>query len=89
MRILITGQCTLHWGRMEYGNLGNYAIIEPFVRELHRAVLAALVEPEVKERFKQLGLVAVGNTPEEFREIVRRDVEKYRRIVKESGIPQL
>ncbi|MCC6457187.1 MAG: polysaccharide pyruvyl transferase family protein [Caldilineaceae bacterium] len=36
MRILLTGQCTLHWGRMEYGNLGNYAIIEPFVRELHR-----------------------------------------------------
>ncbi len=36
MRILIMGQCTLHWGRMEYGNLGNYAIIEPFVRELHR-----------------------------------------------------
>mgnify|MGYP003332345851 FL=1 len=62
---------------------------DKIVRELHRAVLAALVEPEVKERFKQLGLVAVGNTPEEFREIVRRDVEKYRRIVKESGIPQL
>ena len=36
MRILLMGQCTLHWGRMEYGNLGNYAIIEPFVRELHR-----------------------------------------------------
>ena len=30
------GQCTLHWGRMEYGNLGNFAIIEPFVPELHR-----------------------------------------------------
>lgn len=59
------------------------------VRAIHRAVLAALAEPDVKERFKQLGLVAVGNTPEDFREVVRRDVEKYRRIVKESGIPQL
>src|SRR5690554_6111985 len=35
MRILITGQCTLHWGRMEFGNIGNYYIIEPFVRLLH------------------------------------------------------
>ncbi len=34
--ILLTGQCTLHLGRMEFGNLGNYAIIEPFIRELHR-----------------------------------------------------
>lgn len=36
MKILIIGQCTLHWGRMEFGNIGNYYIIEPFVRELHR-----------------------------------------------------
>ncbi len=35
MTILIIGQCTLHWGRMEFGNIGNYYIIEPFVRELH------------------------------------------------------
>jgi colanic acid/amylovoran biosynthesis protein len=35
-RILLTGQCTLHWGRMEFGNVGNYYIIEPFVRNLHR-----------------------------------------------------
>lgn len=35
MRILLTGQCTLHWGRMEYGNIGNYYIIEPFIRSLH------------------------------------------------------
>jgi len=36
MRILIIGQTSLHWGRMEFGNIGNYYIIEPFVRELHR-----------------------------------------------------
>jgi colanic acid/amylovoran biosynthesis protein len=36
MRILVTGQCTLHWGRLEFGNIGNYYIIEPTVRELHR-----------------------------------------------------
>ena len=62
---------------------------DKIVRELHRAGVAALTEAEVKERFKQLGLIAVGNTPEEFREFVRRDVEKCRQIVKESGIPLL
>lgn len=36
MRVLLTGQCTLHIGRMEFGNIGNYYIIEPFIRELHR-----------------------------------------------------
>jgi colanic acid/amylovoran biosynthesis protein len=36
MRILIIGQCTLHWGRLEYGNIGNYYITETTIRELHR-----------------------------------------------------
>jgi len=31
-RILIVGQCTLQLGRMEYGNIGNYYILEPLVR---------------------------------------------------------
>lgn len=35
MKIIIIGQCTLHWGRMEFGNIGNYYIIEPFIRELY------------------------------------------------------
>lgn len=36
MKILIIGQCTLHWGRMEFGNIGNFYIMEPFFRELKR-----------------------------------------------------
>lgn len=36
MNILLTGQCSLHWGRMEFGNIGNYYILEPMVRELHK-----------------------------------------------------
>ncbi len=35
MTILLIGQVTLHWGRMEFGNMGNYYIIEPFIRCLH------------------------------------------------------
>lgn len=34
-KILIIGQCTLHWGRMEFGNIGNYYIVEPLIRLLH------------------------------------------------------
>lgn len=34
-KILVIGQCSLHWGRMEFGNIGNYYIAEPFFRELH------------------------------------------------------
>lgn len=41
MKIFIIGQCTLHWGRMEFGNIGNYYVIEPFFRQLHRVFPSA------------------------------------------------
>jgi tripartite-type tricarboxylate transporter receptor subunit TctC len=43
----------------------------------------------VKERFAQLGLMIVGNTPEEFAQAVKTDVEKFRKVIVESGIPRL
>lgn len=36
MRIFVTGQVTVHWGRLEFGNIGNYYITETTFRELHR-----------------------------------------------------
>lgn len=36
IKILLTGQCSLHKGRMEFGNIGNFYIMEPFVRYLHK-----------------------------------------------------
>lgn len=35
MRVLVSGLATLHWGRIEYGNIGNYYIVVPLFRKLH------------------------------------------------------
>lgn len=53
MNILVIGQCTLHWGRMEFGNIGNYYIMEPFFRELHRVFPNSNVKTtmQMSERF--------------------------------------
>lgn len=59
------------------------------VRAMNKAVVTALHAPEVKERFEALGLVIVGNRPEEFAQVVKTDVEKYRKVIMESGIPRL
>ena len=44
MTVLVIGQCTLHWGRMEFGNIGNYYIAEPMFRELHRVFPGAVIK---------------------------------------------
>ncbi len=59
------------------------------VRTAQRAIAQALQTVETGERFRQLGLQVVGNTPQEFTAILKHDVEKVRRIIIESGIPRL
>ncbi|MDD2476908.1 MAG: polysaccharide pyruvyl transferase family protein [Dysgonamonadaceae bacterium] len=53
MNIFIIGQTSLHWGRMEFGNIGNYYIIEPFIRELHNVFPNATIKTtlQMSERF--------------------------------------
>jgi tripartite-type tricarboxylate transporter receptor subunit TctC len=59
------------------------------VHDYREAVVHALRAPDIRERFDQLGLVVAGNTPEDFARIVRDDIEKFRKIIIESGIPRL
>ena len=53
MVVFVIGQGTLHWGRLEFGNIGNYYIVEPLFRELHRAFPEATIKTtfQMSERF--------------------------------------
>ena len=61
MKVLLTGQCSLHWGRMEFGNIGNYYIIEPFIQELHRVFPGCEIRTtfQMSERFRDEERVSV------------------------------
>lgn len=57
------------------------------VDKLHRAVVRALASPDVVERIgPPAGNDLVGNTPEEFAAVIRRDLAKYAKIIKAAGI---
>ncbi len=55
------------------------------VARLNEAVVKVLRAPEIQSQFATLGAEAVGNSPEEFAAFVRRDMEKYAKVVKLSG----
>jgi tripartite-type tricarboxylate transporter receptor subunit TctC len=57
------------------------------VDRLHREVVEALKKPDVIERLAtQGGNELVGNTPEEFAQVIRNDLAKYSKLVKAAGI---
>lgn len=56
------------------------------VRRLSADIAAAVADPEVKERFKGIGVDPVSGTPAELAELVKRDLAAYGGIVKRTGV---
>ncbi len=57
------------------------------VERLHREVVKALKMPDVIERLgTQGGNELVGNTPQEFAQVIKNDLAKYAKLVKEAGL---
>jgi tripartite-type tricarboxylate transporter receptor subunit TctC len=59
---------------------------EEIAARLHSEIVKVLAEPTVRERFAQNGLETVGDSPEQFAAVVRRDYEKYGPLLRELKI---
>ena len=68
------------------GVLVPKATPRPVVDRLHKEIVQHLSSPDLKSRLSAEGAEAVGSRPAEFERKIASDVEKYTRIVKESGI---
>jgi tripartite-type tricarboxylate transporter receptor subunit TctC len=60
----------------------------PIVRTLHRESVRIVNSPDVKERLIATGHRIVAGTPQELADKVRREIDKTRKIMTESGMPQ-
>jgi tripartite-type tricarboxylate transporter receptor subunit TctC len=56
------------------------------VARLNSSVLRALGSGPVKERFANLGLEAVGSTPDEYQRITLREFERLGKLIRAAGI---
>ena len=69
------------WG----GIIGPANRPKDIVTRLNAEIRTALASPVVRERFKALGAETDPSTPEEFRELSRRETVKWAKVVKSSG----
>ncbi len=56
------------------------------VTKLHADTVKLLAEPDVKQKFADLGVVAVSSTPEQFGAFIRSETDKYAKLIKEANI---
>jgi tripartite-type tricarboxylate transporter receptor subunit TctC len=58
----------------------------PVIEKLNRELNALLASPETAERLATLGITPTPGTPEQFGEQMKRDLDKYGKVVKAAGI---
>jgi len=68
-----------------YGVIGPANMPAPLVARLHDELVKILNQPDVKSRIESDGSEPVGSSPEEFRRFMRADMDKWAKLVKESG----
>lgn len=56
------------------------------VQRLNAELNAVLGDPEVAQRFKNAGLEVAGGTPEAFERQLRRDFERYQKVLTAAGV---
>ena len=59
---------------------------DPLRSRLHAELVKIIKSPESLERLASVGAMPVANTPEQFAEANRLDVEKWAKVIKEHGI---
>jgi len=59
---------------------------KPIVARLNHETLRALQVPAVRSKLESLGAIVSGTTPEEMRQRVANDLQRWRRVIAESKI---
>ncbi|MFN7751551.1 MAG: tripartite tricarboxylate transporter substrate binding protein [Pseudomonadota bacterium] len=68
-----------------YGLLAPAAVPREVIARLNAESLRALRQPELRERLDNMDIRAAGSTPEQFATFLRAEVQRWGKVVKDSG----
>ena len=59
---------------------------KPIIDRLNAEIVRILAQTDVRERLATLGAEPVSSTPQELAAVVRKDAERWGRIIKATGM---
>lgn len=69
-----------------YGVLAPAGTPKADVELLNARIVKVLAQPQVQEKFAGLGSTAKSSTPAEFDALIKRDYDKWRKVIKDAGV---
>ena len=68
-----------------YGVLGPAGMPRPLVTKLNTEISQALATPDMRERFVAQGIDLQSSTPEQFAALIKSELVKWRKVVRDAG----
>ena len=69
-----------------YGMVGPANLPQPIVERLHKATVAVLEMPDVKQALLDQGIEAAPSTPEQFAAYIKSETTKWSQVIKSAGV---
>jgi tripartite-type tricarboxylate transporter receptor subunit TctC len=69
-----------------YGLLAPAKTDPAIVDKIYRATTRALQDPKLKNQFEPNGVILVGNSPEEFSDVIKKDHDKWSQVIEGAGL---
>ncbi len=78
----VPGYEAIQW----YGLMAPAGTPKDIIARLHKETIALLRTAEIRARLAQDGADTIGNTPEEFFDVLRNETAKWAKVVKAAGL---
>ena len=69
-----------------YGMVGPANLPQPIVERLHKATVAVLEMPDVKQALLDQGIETAPSTPEQFAAYIKSETTKWTKVIKSAGV---
>jgi tripartite-type tricarboxylate transporter receptor subunit TctC len=69
-----------------FGLMAPAGTPQPVIDKLHRETARALQASDVRQRLGDVGMEVVGNTPAEFAAVIKSELQRWAKLVKDAGI---
>ena len=69
-----------------FGFFGPAGLPEPIVRRLNAEILKAINAPDARAKLEAAGMPVLGTSPEEFADMIKHELEIFRKLITAAGI---
>lgn len=69
-----------------YGLLAPAKTLRPVLNPISKEIARVLALPDIKERLQRMGFVPAPSTPEEYDQILREQIAKLSKLVRDAGL---